>query len=44
MNIHPVQDSFVQTSSFDARTGTFTVPAYTTTVFVLSECCQGRSH
>jgi pullulanase len=42
--LHPVQaesaDAIVQTSSFEPLTGTFTVPAMTTAVFVLPECCQ----
>jgi len=39
--LHPVlaasYDTLVQTASYDAATGTFTVPAYTTAVFVLPE-------
>ena len=39
--LHPVQqvsaDPIVQGSSFEVETGTFTVPAYTTAVFVLAE-------
>jgi pullulanase/glycogen debranching enzyme len=39
--LHPVlvssHDSLVQTSTFDAATGTFTIPARTTAVFVLPE-------
>ncbi len=39
--LHPVQaasaDEIVQTSSFDAESGTFTIPAMTTAVFVLPE-------
>ncbi|MBI5960168.1 MAG: pullulanase-type alpha-1,6-glucosidase [Chloroflexi bacterium] len=41
LQLHPVQavsaDPVVQTSAFDAATGTFTVPARTTAVFVLPE-------
>lgn len=39
--LHPVQaasfDAITQTASFDSATGTFTVPALTTAVFVLGE-------
>ena len=44
LELHPVQaesaDAIVQTASFEPLTGTFTVPAMTTAVFVLPECCQ----
>lgn len=39
--LHPIQlssvDTIVQGASFDANTGTFTVPAFTTAVFVLPQ-------